>query len=163
MRKSTRKTSVVTPRRAGALAPPDYLKLVRRLPLRPLRTQSEYDAAWKAAEPLVGRDDLTPGQEMYLDALSHFLEQYEQAHHLLERPRTLTPVQMLKELMEFRDMRVNDLGDLLGSQPMASMILSGKRGISKVNIAKLAAHFRVDPSVFIDQQHIRGTQRRAAG
>ena len=153
-------------RKLSTSAPADYLELVRRLPLRPLRTESEYDAAWKAAEPLVGRDDLSPGQEMYLDAVSYFLEQYEQANHAIERPRALSPAQMLKELMEFRELSVSDLGEVLGSQPMASMILHGKRGISKANIAKLAAYFRVEPSVFIEPRAHRRpapSYRRAAG
>jgi HTH-type transcriptional regulator/antitoxin HigA len=147
-------------------APEDYMALVARFPLRPLSNQAQYDAAWKVAEPMVGRGDLTPGQQMYLDALSYFLEQYEQQHHPVKRPRKLTPLEFLKELMDLRGMTVNDLAKVIGSQPMASMILRGQRGISKANIAKLAAHFRVDPAAFIQPPPLRTTPnpyRRAAG
>ena len=149
-------------------APADYMALVARFPLGLLSGERHYNAAWKIAEPMVGRTDLTPGEQMYLDALSFFLEQYEQEHHPVKRPRNATPAAILKELMSFRDMTVNDLAKIVGSQSLASMILTGKRGISKANIARLAAHFRVDPAVFIEPASIRlrhPTQhaRRAAG
>jgi HTH-type transcriptional regulator/antitoxin HigA len=162
--KATRKTNLKSRR----TAPADYMALVARFPLGLLTSEVHYNAAWKVAEPMTGRTDLTPGEQMYLDALSFFLEQYEQEHHAIKRPKNLTPATMLKELMEFRNMTVNDLGKIVGSQSLASMILAGKRGISKSNIARLAAHFRVDPAVFIEPASIglrRPTQqpRRAAG
>jgi HTH-type transcriptional regulator/antitoxin HigA len=148
-------------------APADYMSLVARFPLGPLTSEAHYAAAWKVAEPMVGRSDLTPGQQMYLDALSFFLEQFEQEHHTVKRPKNLTPARLLKELMELRGMTMSDLAKVIGSQPMASMILAGKRGISKANIARLARHFRVDPAVFIEPASIRlrhpAPYRRAAG
>ena len=147
-------------------APEDYLALVARFPLHPLASRAEYDAAWKIAEPLVGRSDLTRGQEMYLDALSFFLEQYEERNHLVKRPAKMTSVELLRELMDLRGMSVGDLAKVVGSQPMASMILRGQRGISKANIAKLAAHFHVDPAAFMDPPTARtppAPYRRAAG
>src|SRR6266542_1829549 len=131
-------------------APADYMALVARFPLRPFSSQAEYNAAWKLVEPMVGRSDLTRGQQMYLDALSFFLEQYEQQHYPVKRPYNLTPIEFLKELMDLRGMTINDLARIIGSQPLASMILRGQRGISKANISKLAAHFRVDSSAFMD-------------
>jgi HTH-type transcriptional regulator/antitoxin HigA len=152
-------------RRAPA-APPDYLDLVAQFPLRPLGSRAQYDAAWRVAEPMVGRSDLTRGEQMYLDALSFFLEEYEQQHHAVKRPAKLTPVQLVKELMDLRGMTVGDLAKVIGSQPMASMILRGQRGISKTNIAKLSAHFRVDPAAFMEAapaQSAPTPYRRAAG
>ena len=53
-------------------------------------------------------------------------------------------------------MSVNDLGAVLGSQSLASMVLHGKRGISRANVMKLAQHFRVNPLLFIDPQMVQG-------
>ena len=149
-------------------APADYMAMVRRFPLRPLASEAEYDAAWELAEPLTGRTDLTPGQQMYLDALSFFLERYEEQHHAVKQAPGLTPAALLRELMDLRGMSVTDLGRVIGSQPMASMILRGTRGISKANIGKLAAHFRVDPAAFMPPAAARRalskeTRRRMAG
>ena len=41
--------------------------------------------------------------------------------------------------MDQREMNVSDLGKVIGSQPLASMILRGERGISKKNVLKLGA------------------------
>jgi antitoxin component HigA of HigAB toxin-antitoxin module len=39
---------------------------------------------------------------------------------------------------------------LLGiSQPQASLILSGKRELSKANVKRLAAHFKLDAACFL--------------
>jgi HTH-type transcriptional regulator / antitoxin HigA len=132
-------------------APADYIELAQRFPVRPLKTKADYDAALAILEPMVGRDDLTKGREMYLDALASFVEIYEARHHPVKRSKT-TPAELLRELMEHRQMSVNDLGAVIGSQPMASMILNGKRGISRTNVKKLAEHFRVNPALFIDPQ-----------
>ena len=52
-------------------------------------------------------------------------------------------------LMEQNDMKPADLGRLLGSRSAASMILSGKRALSKTHIRNLATHFKLDASVFL--------------
>jgi antitoxin component HigA of HigAB toxin-antitoxin module len=46
-------------------------------------------------------------------------------------------------------MRPAGLAALVGSKGVASGFLSGKRGLSKTNIKRLAEHFRVSPEVFL--------------
>ena len=42
------------------------------------------------------------------------------------------------------------LAKLLGrSQPLVSLLLSGKRDLSKENVKKLAAHFKLDAGYFL--------------
>jgi hypothetical protein len=59
-------------------------------------------------------------------------------------------------MMEHRVMSSSELGGLLGSRGAASEILHGKRGISKMHMAKLAAHFRVDAGVFLEKHQASG-------
>ena len=54
----------------------DYLRLVRRFPLRPLRNTKECDIAASILDELVLRDNLSKGESDYLDALSTFVEAY---------------------------------------------------------------------------------------
>ena len=62
----------------------------------------------------------------------------------------LPPVELLPGLMENREMSVNDLAKEIGiSQPLASMIVHGKRGISKDFARKLAERFDVDAGSFM--------------
>ena len=61
----------------------------------------------------------------------------------------VTPLAMLKHLMEEHDMNISDLGRVIGSQSNASLILSGKREISKRVMRLLSKFFGVDPVVFV--------------
>ncbi len=58
-----------------------------------------------------------------------FIEDY-QRRHPVDMPE-VTPLAMLKHLMEQHDINVTELGRIIGSQSNASLILSGKRAISK--------------------------------
>lgn len=56
---------------------------------------------------------------------------------------------MLKHLMEQHNMTVTELGRVIGSQSNASLILSGKRAISKRVTGLLSQHFGVARCVFL--------------
>ncbi len=58
------------------------------------------------------------------------------------------PLTMLKYLMQESRMTQADLGRLLGNRALASLILNGRRQLSKSHIRKLAAHFKVSPALF---------------
>jgi HTH-type transcriptional regulator / antitoxin HigA len=130
--------------------PDDYLELVKRLPLRPIRTAGEYDAAAGLLDALVLRADLSDGQRDYVEALSLFIEDYDRRNNVFDTSGR-TPLDMLKHLMEANDMSVTDLGGVLGSKGVASEILHGKRSLSKSHILKLAERFHVDPGLFLDK------------
>ena len=130
----------------------DYLDLVRRFPLRPIRGESDYDHAIEMLKDVIGRADdpgLTPGERDYTDTLSQLVGSYENQHY----PRTgkkPTPIELLKYLMKESSMSTTDLGELLGSgRGQASMILNGKRELSKANIRVLADRFKVNPGLFL--------------
>jgi len=125
----------------------DYLRLVAQLPLRPINSKAEYDRAVTMVDQLVVRPNLSRGERDYLDALTVFIEACDDDEE--GGNPAVSPVEMLKALMEHRGMSSGDLGQLLGSKGAASEILHGKRGISKSYMAKLARHFRVDAGVFL--------------
>jgi len=127
-----------------------YLDLIHRFPLRPIRTDGEYDEAADLARELAirGEDDLDTGETDYLDALDQFIMAYDAAHHRIDRPN-LNPLTRLKMLMKETGMTVSDLGRVIGSQPGASMMLSGSRQISKAQIKKLSDHFKLNSGYFL--------------
>jgi HTH-type transcriptional regulator / antitoxin HigA len=49
-----------------------------------------------------------------------------------------SPVEVLRELMEARGMKLAGLATLTGSKGVASEILNGKRGLSKTSIKRFA-------------------------
>ena len=143
------RTATSSPQRRRAKVPDDYLALVKRFPLRPLRSQSDYTAASQILDRYIGLPDLTRGERDYLEALSHFFAAYERklTH---SRLRQLTPLELLKHLMEENQMTTSDLGRLLGSRGLASEILHAKRSLSKSHISKLASHFHLNPAFFLE-------------
>ncbi|MGB7160798.1 MAG: hypothetical protein WBD40_22225 [Tepidisphaeraceae bacterium] len=142
-------TRVATPTRSRSRAvSEDYLKLVRRFPLRPLRTVRDYDEASKVLDELVLCDDLSRGEADYLDALTRFVEDYDDAHHPLSEFQA-TPLEVLRHLVEHSDMTTTDLGRVIGSKGVASEILRGKRELSKTHIKLLSAHFKISPAILL--------------
>ena len=126
-----------------------YLNLVRQFPLRPIRGKRDLDRAMKIAGHLATYDEgtLPPGEQDYLDALTVFIEDY-QRRHPVNMPE-VTPLAMLKHLMEQHDMNVTELSRIIGSQSNASLILSGKRAISKRVMGLLSERFGVARGVFL--------------
>lgn len=125
------------------------LALIRQFPLRPIRDKRELTQAMKIAGHLATYDEgtLHPGEQDYLDALTVLIEDH-QRRHPVDVPK-VTPLAMLKHLMEEHPMSVSDLGRVIGSQSNASLILSGKRAISKRVMGLLAERFGVAAGVFL--------------
>jgi len=124
-----------------------YLELVKRFPLRRIRSGGERDAAARIARELAlrGEANLDSGEIDYLETISKFIQEFEQAASVLPKA---APIEILKPLMEQRGMRPIDLGKLIGNSA-ATMVLSGERELSKAHIRKLAQFFHVNPGLFI--------------
>ena len=143
-------TSTLTRNRKKRSAPStSYLALIHEFLLRPLRDDADYDTASKIVDRLAvrGEDDLDPGEQDYLDALSTFIEIFDDEYYPI--PDSGSPLEHLKALMREAGMRTTDLGKLLGNRGLASLILNGKRELSKTHIRILADRFKVSPALFI--------------
>jgi HTH-type transcriptional regulator/antitoxin HigA len=125
-----------------------YLDLVRECPLRAIRTKAQYAEATQMASRLAirGEDTLLPGEQDYLDALMVLIEAYD----LAQLPwKKTSGVDLVKHLMEQAGMTLEELGKIVGSRPLASLILLGKREMSKQVMRRLGSHFKVEPGVFM--------------
>jgi HTH-type transcriptional regulator/antitoxin HigA len=125
-----------------------YLAMIRRFPLRPIRNDAECEEATKILDKDFPHDGMDPDKEDYILVLAGLVADYEEKHHPVSTS-DVTPLDMLKHLMEENDMTTADLGRLLGNSGLASMILHGKRDISKTNAKILAKRFGLNPGVFI--------------
>jgi len=105
----------------------DYLKLVMECPLRTIRSKDDHAAAMKVLDGLVGREDLSEGQLDYVEALAHFVADYER-ESLNKHLRELTPSDVVRHLMEANGMNTSDLGEVLGGRGLASEVLMGSAG-----------------------------------
>lgn len=133
-------------------APPDsYLKLVRKFPLRPIRNEREYKAAAAVMERLAvrGENDLDEGERDYLDGLDEFISAYDQKAWT-DRPRRGTPRQRLRSLVDDTGTAPRELAKILRcGHSLVSLLLSGKRELSKDNVRALARHFKLSADYFL--------------
>jgi HTH-type transcriptional regulator/antitoxin HigA len=132
---------------AYAVLPKTYAELVRILMPRPLHDKVDYRNALGVLDALAGHK-LTRDQEDFFDAIATFVEKYESEKHAIETPN-LSPIDLLRSLVEEHGMTESDLGRLLGDRSLGHRILAGQRDLSKVHIRTLAAHFALDPAALL--------------
>lgn len=123
-----------------------YLALVRRVPLRPIRSDADLDVAVATIDALLDRDDLNTGEQDYLDVLSDLVHRYEHEEHPMP---PLSDAEMLKHLLEARGISQTQLAQSTDiAESTISAVLSGKRDLSRRHISKLSRYFGVEPNVF---------------
>jgi len=115
--------------------------------LKPIHTKGDYDKAIHVLDELVGRTDLTKDQKDFVESLSILVEAYENEHEPIKENND--PIETLKFLLEANNMNRSDLGHLLGSRSLGSVIMNHKRGLSKNHIKILSERFSVSPSLFL--------------
>ena len=112
-----------------------------------IHDKAGYDNALELVEALAMLPKRTRGQSEYLDTLSILIEAYEAEAEPIDD--LFKPIDILRRLMEEHSMSASDLGRLLGERTLGPKVLSGQRGLSKVHIRKLAAHFKLPADVFL--------------
>ena len=128
----------------------EYLALIRRFPLRPIRNEETLDRASEIFSELVmSVKERTLDQSDYLTVLGKLIREYEQEHLPALAP-PMTPQRALESLMEENNLSQSELARKLdSSQSVISEFLAGKRGLSKGLVLKLAELFKVSPDLFL--------------
>jgi HTH-type transcriptional regulator/antitoxin HigA len=115
-----------------------YLALVRKFPLRPIRSEDENEAALTVIQALGKRQQARPLEP----------EEYENEHYP-SSPVSGAP--MLAHLIEAKGITQARLAADTGlAESTISQLLQGKRKLSRHTIARFANYFRVEPSLFVD-------------
>ena len=147
---------------AAAVADNSYFDLVRQFPLKPIASEKELGAATKIINELVDRgfDDLTDGEEAYLDVLSDLVKKYEDERHPIPEA---SPVAVLQFLIEDRNtnQRAVALGSGIAVSTM-SEILAGRREMNLEHMLKLAEFFTVPVAAFLPKRQAP-TGRQSSG
>jgi len=128
--------------------PVDYPGLVAFYPPRPLHDAVDERNVEEIVIAMAGHP-LTADQEDYLNLMSDLLLKFQM--QLARRKTRRRPLaERLRYLMDQSEMTAGDLAKVLGcSQPLISLILAGKRSLSKQNISKLARRFKLDAGYFL--------------
>ena len=126
-----------------------YLDMIRAFPLCDIRTDEQSSAACAVLERWFGRADLDEGESDYVRTLSTLVADYEARVHPYQNPsRSIS--EKLRGLMEEAKLTQTHVARIAGiDQSLVSLILSGKRELSKPSIRRLAAHFRLNAGFFL--------------
>lgn len=116
-----------------------YQKLIKRFPLRPIRSEAENELAAKMCDTLVGRKDLSQAEMDYLEVLSDLIGHFESQW---DEP-SLSPRELIKYLMEANDLEQKDRVPYFGTRSRVSEFLSGHRDLSVEQAKKLAERFKL--------------------
>ncbi len=128
-------------------APDTYTALCSLHLPRPIHNAAEARAAAAVVESLAGFP-LNRDQTDYLEAVAHFVDEYDRAHNAALPAAEGKAV--LRHLMDEHAMSAADLSRLLGgSRNLGAMILRGERNLTLPHVRALAAHFKVSPEVFL--------------
>jgi antitoxin component HigA of HigAB toxin-antitoxin module len=128
-----------------------YLYLVRRFPLRRLRSTTEHAEALDVLRrvSLKYQDTRDRGVLDYLDVLAGLIDQYETEARLKAETSHRAPGEIIRHLMAAGGLSVSRLARETGiRQSNLSEMLSGRRDFSKTAIAKLCSRFGLSPAVF---------------
>ncbi len=128
--------------------PTNYAELVALYPPRPLRDAIDAENVEEIVMAMAGHK-LSADQEDYLALLSDLLLKYQEERSRPWRDRR-SPLQRLTYLLDQSGTTPTQLTKILKcSQPLVSLVLSGRRDLSKENIKRLAAHFKLDAGYFL--------------
>jgi len=130
--------------------PGGFERLSRMLIPHAIMNENQYDKAVLMIDDLMAGGRLTRDQALYLETLVQLVQAYEASHHVI-MISDISGLDSLKHLMAENQMHASDLARLLGVHvSMGSKILKGDRSLTIDHLKKLAARFKISPSVFID-------------
>ena len=120
--------------------------LTAALPVK-IETDEQHERMLAFADKLIDKgEQRSPEEDTLLKLLAHLIQEYEQR---VFQPEEASPLEVLTELMEARELKQSDLWPVLNSKSVTSEIVNGKRGISKANAKALAEFFHVSVEVFL--------------
>ncbi len=123
----------------------DPAEMIRQGAPRLIRSDEELEAYTAALFDLTGKQSRTPEDEEAIELLTLLIETYESQHYPVP---DAGPVEVLRYLMERNGLYQRDLAQQLGSESTVSLVLSGRRQLTRKHIARLSERFHVAPSVF---------------
>jgi HTH-type transcriptional regulator/antitoxin HigA len=103
------------------------------MPIHPVRTEAEHDAAIARITKLMGAELGTEASDE-LEVLVTLVDAYEAKHFPIETP---DPVTVIKFRMEQQGLSRKDLEPMIGSRARVSEILTGRRALTLPMIRRL--------------------------
>ena len=127
----------------------EYIALVRRFPVRRLKSDAEHAEALAVARELMRQVSpaLTETEEDYLNALATFIQEYERKRHSFFNEE-VTGLDFLLDAMKHKGTDPAELDAVLGVDA-AFAILTGHRRVLREEATRLGEFFGEDLAYFL--------------
>ena len=126
-----------------------YSQLLNEFPPRPIKSDEGLESVQERVNSLLDQPELTLDEQDYLYLLGTLIYEYESN---LESIPDLYGIELLKVLIEERNLKQKDLTFVFKTESIVSDVLNGKRELNKKHIQKLADFFNISPAVFFPRQ-----------
>jgi HTH-type transcriptional regulator / antitoxin HigA len=113
-----------------------------------IHSEKELAAYTKALFELTAKSAPTAYDDEAIALLTLLIDQYESQHHAVPDAE---PADVLRFLLDQNGLTQRDIANELGSETTVSLILSGRRQLTREHILRLSRRFHVAPSVFFSQ------------
>ncbi|NYF89827.1 helix-turn-helix domain-containing protein [Tunturiibacter empetritectus] len=113
-----------------------------------IRSDKELAAYSKALFELTAKSAPTAYEDEAIALLTLLIDQYESQHHVVPDAE---PAEVLRFLLDQNGLTQRDIANELGSETTVSLILSGRRQLTRDHIQRLSRRFHVPPSVFFSE------------
>ncbi len=122
-----------------------------------IKTKKDYQYALETIEHLFSEATDKKNDPLHdlIDIISKAIEKYEKKQNSIvnfikEADSTNQEISVLRVLMSQHNLTLSSFKDEIGSKPLVSMILNGKRNLTKEHISKLCKRFKLSPSLFFN-------------
>ncbi len=122
-----------------------------------IKTEQDHQDALETIEHLFSKakDTLDDPLNDLIDIISRAVEKYESTQKDIitfdkEVNNASQEISVLRVLMDQHNLTLADFKTEIGSKSLVSMILNGKRNLTKEHITKLSSKFNLDPALFFN-------------
>ncbi len=119
--------------------------------LKPIKTETDHDAALREIERLWGAKEGTPDGDR-LDILTTLAEAYEETHFPIDMP---DPIEAIKFRLEQQGEDKKALVGIIGNRTRVYEVLRRDRALSLAMIRRLNKRFRIPAEVLIRPVRVR--------
>jgi len=120
-------------------------EMIRRGAPRLIHSDEELAAYTAALFDLTAKATPTRDDEEAIELLTFLIDRYESQNSPVPDAE---PAEVLRFLLDHNELSQRDIADELGSESTVSLVLSGRRQLTRDHIARLSKRFHVAPSVF---------------
>ena len=128
-----------------------YIELLKQFPPRPIKSEEELEATQEIVNQLLDKLQLTEEESDYLDVLGMLIYEYEKD---LDIVPDIYGVELLKVLLEERNLKQKDLVSIFKTESIVSDVLNEKRKLTTRHIQELAEFFNLSPAVFFPRSSV---------